>query len=291
MKKLFIILLLCSINILHGLQDAQVVPESAFLIDTIQAVLFGQGGAQVVTRSEVMKPNLAGMQQSLDDIIFERLVFLDAKKYNIMPDDDAVDKYLAMVQKENNLTLDQLKDIFISSGYTYEEGRQQFRILQTVNSMLGLKIHSQVIVPRAQVEAYYREHPVVQEAEYSVQYGFMSYIPEKRDKQEKALRYMARTGKELKSIEWHDPFWIKQGDVADDKAFIFSLTVGEMSQPVASLNGYEMYRLVDKHDAYTPSLDERYHEIANILRRPVYEQLMEKYKKSLFDTVSILSLD
>lgn len=287
MKKQYLILLVLLITTVHA--DEPVVPDSAFLIDTIQAAIFGQGGAQIITRSDVTRPNLAGMQQSLDDIIFERLVFLDAKKYNIVPDDDAVDKYLAIVQKENNMTLDQLKDVFASAGYTYEEGRQQFRILQTVNSMLGVKIHSQVIVPRAQVEQYYQENPVVQDAEYQLQYGFMPYVSEKREAQEKALRYMAKTGREVKDIQWKDPFWVQQSDIADDKAFIFSMNAGETSQPIAGPGGYEIYRLIDKKDEFVPTLDERYHEIADILRRPVYEQLMENYKKKLFDSVSILN--
>lgn len=290
MKKQYLILLSLLVGTIYA-KDERIVPDSAFMIDSIQAVVFGQGGAQIITRSDVVRPSLTGMPQSLEDLIFESLVFLDAKKYNIVPDDDAVDKYLAIVQKENNMSLDQLKDVFASAGYTYEEGRQQFRVLQTVNSMLGVKIHSQVIVPRAQVEEYYLENPVMQEAEYYLQYGFMPYVPEKRESQAKALRLMAKTGREVKDVQWNDPFWVKQSDVADDKAFIFSMDAGETSQPIAQSAGYEIYRLIDKKDESIPTLDERYHEIADILRRPVYEQLMEKYKKNLFDSVSILNFD
>ena len=289
MKKQYLILLTLLVGTVCASKDERIVPDSAFLIDSIQAVVFGQGGAQIITRSDVVRPSLTGMPQSLDDLIFERLVFLDAKKYNIVPDDDAVDKYLAIVQKENNMSLDQLKEVFASAGYTYEEGRQQFRVLQTVNSMLGVKIHSQVIVPRAQVEEYYSQNPVMQEAEYYLQYGFMPYVPEKREAQAKALRLMAKTGREVKDVQWNDPFWVKQSDVADDKEFIFSMNVGETSQPISQPGGYEIYRLIDKKDESIPTLDERYHEIADILRRPVYEQLMEKYKKNLFDSVSILN--
>ena len=199
MKKNYVLLFLVFLPLLCASKEkprlklkVPKVPDSAFVIDTIQAVVFA--------RSDVMRPSLAGVTQSLDDIIFERLVFLDAQKYKIVPDEDAVDKYLAMVQKENNLTLDQLKDIFASAGYTYEEGRQQFRVMQTVNSMLGLKIHSQVLVPRAQVEEYYNTHPEIIEAEYHLQYGFMPYALKKRAAQEKALQVMVKTGKKMGGI-------------------------------------------------------------------------------------------
>lgn len=297
MKKKYVLLLslfiplLCAPKARQTVKNKRRVPDSAFTIDTIQAIVFGQGGTQVIARSDVVRPSLTGVPQSLDDIIFERLVFLDAQKYKIVPDEDAVDKYLAIVQKENNLTLDQLKDIFASAGYTYEEGRQQFRVLQTVNSMLGLKIHSQVIVPRAQVEEYYKTHPEIKEAEYHLQYGFVPHIPEKRVLQEKALRVMVKTGKEMRGMQWQDPFWVKQSEIADDKVFLFSLKVGGVSKPRDRGDGYELYRLLDKHEEHIPTLDERYHEIAAILRRPVFEELMQKYKKSLFDSVSILNFN
>lgn len=290
MKKQYAILLSLFTLVAHAEPDERVVPDSAFLIDTIQAAIFGQGGTEILTRADVTRPSLAGMQQSLEDLIFERLVFLDAQKFKIAPDEDAVDKYLAMVQKENNMSLDELKNVFASAGYTYEEGRQQFRVLQTVNSMLGLKIHSQVIVPRAQVQEYYEQNPEVQEAEYQLQYGFMPYA-QKREAQEKALKHMAKTGREVKGIQWNDPFWAKQGEIADDKTFLFSMNVGETSAPLEKPSGYEIYRLIDKRDEYVPTLDERYHEIADILRRPVFEKLMENYKKNLFDSVSIVNFD
>ena len=291
MKKQYIIALSLIIFSLYS-KDAQIgaVPDTAFTIDTIQSVVFGQDGTQVITLSDVTRPSLSGAPQTLDDLIFERLVFLDAQKYRIVPDEDAVDKYLAIVQKENNLTLDQLKEVFSSAGYTYSEGREKFRELQTVNSMLDYKIRSQVIVPRKQVEEYYDQNPVIQEAEYYLQYGFMPYAQGRLEAQKKAFNYMAHTGKEMRGIQWNDPFWIKKSEIADDKAFLFSMNPGSISKPKDRGDGFEVYKLLDKRDEYVVPLDDRYHEIADILRRPVFEDLMEKYKKNLFDAVSILHL-
>ncbi len=78
-----------------------------------------------------------------------------------MTDEEAVDNYLGMVQKENNLTMDQLKDVFASAGYSYEEGREQFKMLKQSTQCLILKLDRKVIVPRNLVETYYQENPVV----------------------------------------------------------------------------------------------------------------------------------
>lgn len=285
-KTLLLLLLSCAMK-----ADGNAVPESAFLIDTIQAVVFGQDGTQVIPYSDVIRPSLSGDQRSLDDLIFERLVYLDAQKFKILADDDAVDKYLTMVQKQNNLTLDELKEIFAQSGYSYEEGRDQFKMLQTVNSMLDFKIRSHVIVPRKMVEEYYQEHPEWQQGAFRLKVGFVPYIPGQEDKQKKAIAYMAKSGKKMRGIEWGSPFWINQDDVAEDKKFIFDLKPGKTSQAIDTGTGFEIYQLVEKKDRKLIPLEERYQEIANTLRRPIYEQLMQKYKDHLFDTASIVYLN
>lgn len=284
MKKL----ILCGLLSFALYAKDENIPDTSFMIDTIQAVVFGQNGTQVITYSDVVRPSLSGAPRSLEDIIFERLVYLDAQKYKILADDDSVDRYLAMVQKENNLTLDQLKDVFTSAGYSYQEGREQFKMLQTVNSMLDFKIRSHVIVPRHLVEHYYNEHPILEQEAYKIQIGVLPYVAGKESNQKKALAYMAHTGKLVRNIEWGEPFWVEKDDIAPDKQFIFDLKVGRSSQPYQIGHGFEIYRLVDKKESRIAPLEERYKEIADILRRPIYEELMEKYKKQLFDTNSIL---
>ncbi len=286
-RNLFVLLF---ISVVCCAKDMKVVPESSFMIDTIQAVVFGQGGTEIVAYSDVVRPSLSGTPRTLDDLIFERLVFLDAQKFKILADEEAVDRYLTIVQKENNLTLDQLKEVFSSAGYSYEEGREQFKRLQTVNSMLDFKIRSHVIVPRNLVETYYNENPVFEEAAYKIQIGLLPYIAGKEAAQKKALAYMAKTGRSVRGIEWGEPFWVKKDDIAGDKQFVFDLKVGRSSMPQDLGHGFEIYRLVDKKDERLMPLEERYREIADILRRPIYQELMEKYKQHLFDTTSILFL-
>jgi len=270
--------------------DAQVLPSSAFLIDSIQAVVYGPKEPEIVTYSDVMRPSLSGQQRGLDELVFERLVFADAQKFQIMTDDDAVDKYLAMIQKQNNLTLDELKNVFASAGYSYEEGRQQFRLLQTVNSMLDFKIRTQVVVPRAMVEQYHIDNPEITEAKVKVQRGFIPYVEDKLEQQKKALDYMAKTGKEVKNIQWDSPFNLEESEVASDKAFLFELSEGDISQAQDMGIGFEVFRALEVWPRKEASLDERYKDIADTLRKPIYDELLDNYKKSLMESSSVLYL-
>ena len=265
--------------------------SSDFVIDTIEAVVLGQYGTEIITRSDIERPSLTGQMRTLDDIVFERLVVLDAVKHKIPMDDDAVDKYLTQIQRDNGLTMDQLNEVFSSAGYTLKEGREQLGLMQTVNTMLDFKVRSGLIVPRKSIEAYYEEHPEKTEARYLVQYARVPFDKgQQEDAQYVALQKYAQTGKGSGGIAWSEPFWIAQSEVADDKTFIFDLAVGSISQPQKMHNGFEMYRLKDKKEAQLRTLEERYREIANVLRQPRYQELMQEYREGLFASASILYL-
>ena len=263
----------------------QVVPPTAALIDNIEAVIFGQAGTEVVTKSDVMRPSLTGVQQSKGDIIFERLIYLDAQKFKmLMLDEDAIDKYLATVQRENNLTQDQMREIFIQAGYTPEEGREQFKRLFVVNQMLDFKIRSNLVVPRQQIEAYHKSHPLIEPESYQLQIGLVPYKDD-RVKQKAAL--MQKSSKE--KVEWNESFWIQRDDVAEEKSFIFSMKPGQVKIEEGP-ESFELLRLIEKKEAREVPLEERYAQIVDILRKPKYEELMNNYKTQLFDSVSILHL-
>lgn len=288
MKKLITLSLISLSLICYA--DGPVVPASAVIVDTIEAVILGAGGVEIVTQSDVARPSLAGTPRTKDEIIFERLVFLDAQKFHIMAEEDAVDRYLANIQKENNLTLDQIKDVFQAAGYTYEEGREQFRRLQTVNSMLEFQIRSQLTPPRRQVEEYYAQHPVEQEASYHLQYGFVPFKGDDKDEQKQEVERRLSEGRDPRGVSWDDPFWIDASEISEEKSFILNLKAGQASSALERTEGFEVYRVLDRKDKRLVPLEERYREIVTILIQPRYQELMDKYKKQLFDTASIIDL-
>lgn len=263
------------------------IVTSEQLIDAIVIIIFSDEGAEIITRSDIDKPSLSGVARSVDDIIFERLVYLDAKKHKILPDEDAVDKYLTAIQREHNLKPEELQMIFLQAGYTLEEGREQLKMMQAVNSMLDYKIRSNLIVPRKQVEVYYAEHPEFQEASYLISYTKVSFDPALgKEEQYAALVERAKTG-DFIGVLWEGPFWIIESDLAENKQFITQLEPGQISVPFESTDGFELYRLEEKKARYQRTIEERYLEIVDILRKPKYEELLDNYRKSLFGRARI----
>lgn len=284
MRILFFYLLLSSSNIFAENIDA----SALILIDQIEAIVYGQD-AEIITKSDIDRPALGGGFRTKEEIVFEREVLLDAKKHNLPQDDEAIDAYLAQIQREHDLSPEQLEQIFTSSGYTIEEGREQLQMMQTINTMLDIKIRSNLIVPRKDVEEYYKNNPVMIEATYTLQRAF---VPQSKkispDKHYKLLVHYAKTGKGLTNIVWSDPFTLNHSDIAENKHFIYTMKPGEVSLPHLVNDGFEMFRLVEKTPQEVKSLEDSYREIVEILRRPKYEELMEKYREHLASISSVV---
>jgi len=259
-----------------------------YLLDTIEAVVRIQKDTEIITKSDVDRPSLGGEMRSLQDIVFERSLFLDAKRQGIPCDEDALEAYLMAIQHEHNLTRDGLKSIFTAAGYTYEEGREQLQMMQTSNTMIDFKIRSNLIVPRKDVVAYYQAHPQVVEPSYVLQRAVIPLSSTKtKEEQKRELAIFSKNKKGVHNIIWSELFSIDQSDIAQEKQFIITMEPGDISLPIEISDGFELFRLVEKTEERVLTLDERYREIADILRQPKYEELLQAYKDSLFDTASI----
>ena len=260
-----------------------------FLIDQIEVVISDVEGVEIITKSDIEKPSLAGGFRPKDELVFERLIVIDAKKHKIPQDEEAVDAYLAQIQREHNLSNEELENIFTSAGYTIQEGRQQLQIMQTVNTMLDVKIRSNLIVPQKDVEAYYNEHPEVIEATYTLERAYVPFSKKISKKQQYTIlkRYINNEIK-VKGVTWSEPFTVNHSEISETKNFIYTLPVGQISSPQKISGGFEMFKLVAKTPEYKRTLDESYREIVDILRRPKYEELMRNYRDALFEKASIV---
>jgi parvulin-like peptidyl-prolyl isomerase len=263
--------------------------DNWYTIDTIQAAVFTPEGTHIITLSDVTRPNLAGVIRTLDEMVFEVLVYLDAKKFKALPDEHALDKYLASIQRANNLTREDLKRMFASAGYSYEEGREQLKMMQAVNSMISQRVRSGLIVPRKDVVAYYESHPETEQAQVRIEHALVPFsATQSKEAQKAALMKHIKTGIAPVTITWESPFWVKPSEVAVDKQFIFSMKAGQVCMPIETDAGFELYRIVEKKDERVKTLDERYQDIVDKLIEPQYYKMLGRYKDGLFKEASIV---
>jgi hypothetical protein len=283
-----------SIVVLSGILNAQVATQNTRfhpsfpVVDAIIARVYGQEGCHIITKSDLERPGLGGQLRSLNDLIFEGMVYLDALKHKVIIDDEAVDKYLQMIQRENNVTLEQIEQSFKDAGYTVAEGREQLRVMQTVNTMVNLRVNKNLVVPRKDVELYFKTYPEYTPEEFMFQYAFVAEDGSV-DQKERVSRALKATDQH-DSFDWTKPFAILETDIAEEKKYLCTLSLGAISEPNKVEGGYELYRMVEKKEARLKTLDERYHQIVEILRRPKMKELQDEYRKKLEAVSSVVVL-
>lgn len=275
----------------HILTTEQNKDDDIYTIDMIKVVIFGEERTDIITQSDTEKPSLDGHKRSQEDLILERLMYQDAARYKMLPNEDAIDKRLHAVQRENNLSQDDLKNIFRASGYTYQEGRELFAIMTAVGTVLDFKIMSRLIVPEKDIIAYYQEHPVMQEPTFQLERALVIHPDHwSADKFKTELQSLVELKPSCLEVEWSNPFWVNKSDIAANRQFITSMEVNTISIAEESAAGVELIKLVNKKDEHLMTLEERYHEIADLLKRPKYEEMFKAYKQELFNNAALLYL-
>ncbi len=78
-KNLFLILLICCAPLCARYKE-----------DGIKAIIYGEQETVILLSRKLGVPGLDGQIKSLDDLILENLVYLDAKNMGAMPDQEAM---------------------------------------------------------------------------------------------------------------------------------------------------------------------------------------------------------
>lgn len=265
---------------------------NAQLVDEIAVIIYGTERKTVISKSELERLSIDGRKRNIDDLIIEELMYQDALRYKIPVDEEVVDKYIFSIQKQHGITLNDVKEIFRSSGYTYEEGRDQLRMMYAVNSMLEVKINSRLFVSKKEVEAYYNEHPEYDEARFQFQTVLLPYsYSTPRDKQRASIMQAVNAGKLSKQYSWSDPFWLNASEIAEDRQFLTLLPEGGCSEPQEVGGGFELFKLLKKEDEHLTPLARRYRMIVEELRQPKFQQKLEEYRLDLLKNATVVYLD
>lgn len=272
---------------LAGSLVGQPVDSGRFVIDRIESVVFGSQATDIITLSDTERLGFDGKYRTFDDIFMERLMFQDALKYRVMVDDKTIDSYISKIARNNSMSVDDITKMFVQAGYSLQEGRRQLGIMYGVNELLEYKIKSQLVVPEKDVVAYHEAHPLFKPASYVLEHAVVA-VTSGRDKEvEKKIMQYIKTGKGM-VVGWSVLPELAETEIADDKKFVTHLSIGQIASPVRIENGFELFRLKGKKAAYKVPLAERYREIAEQLRAPLFEKRLEEYKKELLTRSSYI---
>lgn len=288
--RLAVCFFLLSITILAHAQMLSQSAQPLIFVDGIRAVFRGSAGTDLIMASELERARLDGTPNILDDMLKDLALAQEAKKYRLWPTPEEVEKQLRLVAQTNRRTPKELDELFITAGYTPQEGMNTFAQINAINSLVNFRITSNLFVSDELVTAYYNQHPEHDPASFHIQHTVIPFEADK-ESQEKQLQKIIDTGDPLHEIAWESSFWINQDELAEEKQFITQLKIGQISQPQETYTGFELFKLLNKKEARLKPLDERYSAIVNILRKPKYTELMDNFQQELMSNASIILFD
>lgn len=254
----------------------------SLIIDEILATVYHPEGNEIILHSDLVA-GIDGQAKTFRDVALERLTLLDARKYKIQVSDEDVDRYLAQLLKQNGWTRHNFIMFLDEHGYTYEEGRELLRMKQMINQVLDYRVRSdkRMIVNRDQAFAFYEEHPIVEEATFTlvIAYAPLSQYPPDQ------LDALLAEDKIPEGLAWDEPFTLKESELAEDRKFIAQKNAGSIVLVEKMEDGYELTRLIEKTPEIKVPFDDVYQQVVAQIRQSRFAEVLESYQNELLKGV------
>jgi parvulin-like peptidyl-prolyl isomerase len=254
------------------------------MINEVAAIIYHSEGTQYILRTD-LRPGFDGQVKTLRDAIIEALMVFDAQAMHINVTKEDVDRFLAQRQREEGMSLKEVKRMFSELGMTFEEGIEQLRRMQMVQAILDFRVRGdkRIIVDRSAVEEYYKTHERTETASYTLAQVLIPYDTHTRTQ----IEQMIDDGTIVSKIVWEDAFEVPEDGLAEEKKFITQKEPGSIVGFEETAEGFELTRLVAVRPARVIPLDEIYEEISFEIRKAVYDKVMFEYQAKLLQNAVI----
>lgn len=248
------------------------------LEDEIVAVIYNPEGSIAITRSDT-RIGLDGQPRTLRQAILEQLMLLDAQKLKINITEDDVDRFLMQLQRQNGLTKYALEEMFRQLGFSYQEGREQLRNKQMIDTIVDYRVKSdkRMQVTPEEVDAYYQNNPLYSPMTVTLQQVFVS----NEEFSASQIDTMIKDGTIAKKLKWEEPFVLEEQDIAEDKLFIKTAPLGSIVEREEDKEGIELTMLVERCEPRLIPLGDRYNEVEMDLRKERFFMLLREYEDKL----------
>src|SRR5438045_1554265 len=189
-------------------------------LDEILAVLPHPGGDILILASD-LQMTFDGTTRTFREVVLDGLMELKARDIGIKTSSAMLESMMASIQKKYNLSQSQLVELFEAQGLTLEEARELLKRRRMIDDLLGGVMHVDEPSTDA-IQAYYKEHPDVIEASYSVR---LAFVPD-TDMTLQEIEAMIKTGVVDEKILWDDNETYRASDLVEAQRFVTTMKPG-----------------------------------------------------------------
>ncbi|GAK49235.1 PpiC-type peptidyl-prolyl cis-trans isomerase [Candidatus Moduliflexus flocculans] len=216
-------------------------------------------------------------ENTLQELIKQRLIAQQAHKQNITVTDEEFQAYVKQVQEEYNGA--DIQDILKEQGQAYPEWETSQREALLLDKLVDANMQTMTTVAPQEIEQYYERHK--DKYDYPAQVRASQILTYDENTAKQALQEI-RNGASFNEVarkysESEDAS--NGGDLGffgrgimppefDD--VVFAMKIGDVSEIIHTQYGYQIFMLTDQRDAYRVTFEDA---------KPQIEQLLKKQKR------------
>lgn len=241
----------------------------------------------------------------LEEMIREKLMDQEIKRYNISVSDAEVNDAINGIKSNNNFSDEQLREALALQGYSYDAYRDEIQRQILSSKLMNRQIRSRVVVTEADIERYFNEHQgdFLSSREYHVWNIFVRWTPggDPREQNQAVniienLYLKLEAGESFKTLAAGSGQTYGGGELGsyhlneiaqDFRPIIAELGAGQYSRILPG-NGMAQIFYVDKIDvAENQTLEDVRPEIEETLFRQGMEKRFDNWMQELRDQAHI----
>ncbi len=259
----------------------------------------------------LMKALNEARQKILSQLIEDRLVFQQAKTQGIHPPDSEIEEKLTDF-KTRFKDSQEMDSVLQAEGLSLTDVRKRIERQAMIRELQDMEIRSKIVISPTDVEAYYRDHPEEFTSPERLRFRTLTVKKNEEARTKGITDESARTKiEELRRwILSGDDFgtlaeknsedssarqkglgdWVEPGSMIPDiNDVVFSLPVGEVSRVIETPMGYHLFRVEEKEEAHSKTLDQAREEIfAKLYKEKVrnrFQSWMEDLKREAYISI------
>ena len=238
--------------------------------------------------------------QILERMIDEKLLAQRIIELGLTVDERELESAIVDVQKQNNLTREQLINALNDQGMDFPTYRENLKQEITRYKLIGREVNSQVEVTNKQIRDYLAEHTDEYQVDPSVHLKRISFsIPDDATSEQlAAVQELAAAARDKLTVD-QEPFeavLASLGNSADGddmgtleenallprfQTAIMGLEIGEVSEPVTAAGSLHMFLIADRSSGDENLFDKFKAEIQEVLMRENTDQRFLEWSQEL----------
>ncbi|NBP02491.1 MAG: peptidyl-prolyl cis-trans isomerase [Proteobacteria bacterium] len=256
-------------------------------VNKIAFIIYTDTDPIIITQLDIERKSLDGRARTSDEVLLERILYYEATvAYRIPVPDDLVDKHIASIKEAHGLSEGQIADLFKKEGYTFEEGKEQLRMSYAISHLEQQFIAGRLVVTEKEIQEFYDKHPIKEPAAVRIKKGMLK----KDELTEQEFEQLIKSGLHQQRIEWGNPYWLQEHEIADSRKFIMDMQPGTI-KVISSADGYEVITVLKRVQEHNKTLDACRKEIADQIRFPKYQKMLYEFHKSVLDKYEIVDMN